>query len=98
MKNKIMTKKEEPIHNKSTVIGKVVSASMDKTISVEIERRIKHPLYNKFISKTSKLMAHDEDNSSKVGDVVALIQSHPISKRKSWSLKKIIKEEKSESR
>ncbi|SVD68291.1 uncharacterized protein METZ01_LOCUS421145 [marine metagenome] len=93
-----MTKKEEPIHNKSTVIGKVVSASMDKTISVEIERRIKHPLYNKFISKTSKLMAHDKDNSSKVGDVVALIQSHPISKRKSWSLKKIIKEEKRESK
>ena len=98
MKNKIMTKKEETTSNKSTVIGKVVSTSMDKTISVEIERRIKHPLYNKFISKTSKLMAHDKDNSSKVGDVVALIQSHPISKRKSWSLKKIIKEEKSESR
>ena len=93
-----MTKKEETTSNKSTVIGKVVSTSMDKTISVEIERRIKHPLYNKFISKTSKLMAHDKDNSSKVGDVVALIQSHPISKRKSWSLKKIIKEEKSESR
>ena len=98
MKNRIMTKKEEATSNKSTVIGKVVSTSMDKTISVEIERRIKHPLYNKFISKTSKLMAHDKDNSSKVGDVVALIQSHPISKRKSWSLKKIIKEEKSESR
>ena len=97
MKNKIMTKKEETTSNKSTVIGKVVSTSMDKTISVEIERRIKHPLYNKFISKTSKLMAHDKDNSSKVGDVVALIQSHPISKRKSWSLKEIIKEEKSES-
>jgi len=92
-----MTKKEEATSNKSTVIGKVVSTSMDKTISVEIERRIKHPLYNKFISKTSKLMAHDKDNSSKVGDVVALIQSHPISKRKSWSLKEIIKEEKSES-
>ena len=97
MKNRIMTKKEEATSNKSTVIGKVVSTSMDKTISVEIERRIKHPLYNKFISKTSKLMAHDKDNSSKVGDVVALIQSHPISKRKSWSLKEIIKEEKSES-
>ena len=94
MKNRIMTKKEEATSNKSTVIGKVVSTSMDKTISVEIERRIKHPLYNKFISKTSKLMAHDKDNSSKVGDVVALIQSHPISKRKSWSLKKIIKEKK----
>jgi small subunit ribosomal protein S17 len=91
-----MSKKEEAKSKKSTVIGKVVSISMDKTISVEIERKIKHPLYNKFISKTSRLMAHDEDNSSKIGDVVALIQSHPISKRKSWSLNKIIKEGKLE--
>ena len=93
-----MTEKVETTSKKSTVTGRVVSISMDKTIRVKIQRRIKHPLYNKFISKTSKLMAHDKDNSSKVGDVVALIQSHPISKRKSWSLKKIIKEEKSESR
>ena len=88
-----MNKKEEKTSKKSTVVGRVVSASMDKTIVVEIERRIKHPLYNKFISKTTKLMAHDEDNSSKVGDVVSLIQSRPISKRKSWSLKKITQEE-----
>jgi len=87
-----MNKKEENKSKKSTVTGRVVSASMDKTIVVEIDRRIKHPLYNKFISKTTKLMAHDEDNSSKVGDVVSLIQSRPISKRKSWSLKKIIRE------
>ena len=89
-----MSEKVEKKSIKSTVIGRVVSNSMDKTISVKIERKIKHPLYNKFISKTSKLMAHDKDNSSKVGDIVALIQSHPISKRKSWSLKKIIKEKK----
>ena len=88
-----MNKKEEKTSKKSTVIGRVVSASMDKTIVVEIERRIKHPLYNKFISKTTKLMAHDEDNSSKVGDVVSLMQSRPISKRKSWSLKKTTQEE-----
>ena len=88
-----MNKKEEKTSKKSTVIGRVVSASMDKTIVVEIDRRIKHPLYNKFISKTTKLMAHDEDNSSKVGDVVSLIQSRPISKRKSWSLKKITQKE-----
>ena len=88
-----MTKKVEKTSKKSTVIGRVVSAAMDKTISVEIERRIKHPLYNKFISKTTKLMAHDEDNSSKVGDLVSLIQSRPISKRKAWSLNKIIQEE-----
>ena len=88
-----MNKKEENKSKKSTVTGRVVSASMDKTIVVEIERRIKHPLYNKFISKTTKLMAHDEGNSSKVGDIVSLIQSRPISKRKSWSLKKTTQEE-----
>ena len=87
-----MTKKVEKTSKKSTVTGRVVSASMDKTISVEIERRIKHPLYNKYIFKTTKLMAHDEDNASKVGDTVSLIQSRPISKRKSWSLRKIIRE------
>ena len=86
----------EKVEKKSNVIGRVVSNSMDKTISVEIERRMKHPLYNKFISKTTKLMAHDEDNSSKVGDLVSLIQSRPISKRKSWSLNKIIQEGKKE--
>ena len=91
-----MTKKEEKTSKKSTVVGRVISTSMDKTIVVEIERRIRHPLYKKFISKTTKLIAHDEDNSSKVGDVVSLVQSRPISKRKSWSLKRITQEEKRE--
>jgi len=91
-----MTKKEERLSKKSTVVGRVVSTSMDKTIVVEIERRIKHPLYKKFISKTTKLIAHDEDNSSKVGDVVSLVQSRPISKRKSWSLEKTTQEQKRE--
>ena len=87
-----MTEKIETISKKSTVTGRVVSTSMDKTISVKIERRIKHPLYNKFIFKTTKLTAHDEENSAKIGDTVSLIQSRPISKRKSWSLNKIIQE------
>jgi len=91
-----MTKKEERLSKKSTVVGRVVSTSMDKTIVVEIERRIKHPLYKKFISKTTKLIAHDEDNSSKVGDVVSLVQSRRISKRKSWSLEKTTQEQKRE--
>ena len=87
-----MTEKVEKTSKKATIIGRVVSNSMNKTITVKIERRIKHPLYNKYIFKTTKLIAHDEDNSSKVGDVVSLIQSRPISKRKSWSLRKIIRE------
>ena len=88
-----MTKKVEATSNKTTVIGRVVSSSIDKTISVEIERKIKHPLYNKYIFRTTKLMAHDEDNASKVGDIVSLIQSRPVSKRKAWSLRKIIQED-----
>ena len=91
-----MSEKVEKKSKKSNVIGRVVSNSMDKTISVEIERKIKHSLYNKFIFKTTKLMAHDENSSSKVGDTVSLIQSRPISKRKSWSLNKIIQEGKRE--
>ena len=76
--------------------GIVISATNDKTIVVKVERRVRHPLYKKFISKTTKLIAHDEDNSSKVGDVVSLIQSRPISKRKSWSLEKTTQEQKRE--
>ena len=91
-----MSEKVERKSKKSTVIGSVVSTSMDKTISSVLDRKIKHPLYNKFIFKTTKLMAHDEDSSSKVGDTVSLIQSRPISKRKSWSLNKIIQEGKRE--
>ena len=88
------TKKEG---NKRTVTGKVVSNSMDKTITVSIERKLKHPLYNKYIFKTSKIMAHDEDSASKVGDIVAIEETRPISKNKSWKLNKIIKESQQES-
>ncbi|SVA73560.1 uncharacterized protein METZ01_LOCUS126414 [marine metagenome] len=64
---------------------------MDKSISVAVERRIKHPLYNKYISKTTKIMAHDQNNDCKVGDIVSLNEIRPISKRKSWALSEIIK-------
>ena len=79
------------IAKKSNIIGKVVSASMDKSINVAVERRIKHPLYNKYISKTTKIMAHDQNNDCKVGDIVSLNETRPISKRKSWALSEIIK-------
>lgn len=82
---------------KRTITGKVVSNSMDKTITVVIERKLKHPLYNKYIFKTSKIMAHDEKGDSKVGDIVAIEETRPISKNKSWTLNKIIKESQQES-
>ncbi len=66
--------------------GKVVSDKADKTITVLVERRLKHPVYKKFIKRSSKFLAHDEDNAAKVGDTVSIIESKPISKRKSWTL------------
>jgi small subunit ribosomal protein S17 len=86
-----MSETTETISKKSNIIGKVVSTSMDKSINVAVERRIKHPLYSKYISKTTKIMAHDQNNDCKVGDIVSLNETRPISKRKSWALSEIIK-------
>ena len=70
--------------------GRVVSDKMDKTISVLIERREKHPIYGKYVSKSSKLKAHDENNEAKQGDTVTIQESRPLSKSKSWALVKIV--------
>lgn len=72
-----------------TLMGKVVSDKMDKTITVLIERRVKHPIYGKYVSKSSKLKAHDEDNTCNIGDVVTIAESRPLSKSKSWTLVKV---------
>lgn len=69
-----------------TLTGKVVSDKMDKTITVLIERRVKHPIYGKYVSKSSKLKAHDENNECKAGDTVTISESRPLSKSKSWTL------------
>lgn len=73
-----------------TRVGRVTSDKMDKSITVAIERRVKHPLYGKFITKTTKLHVHDEDNESRVGDSVEIRESRPISKTKSWTLVRVI--------
>jgi len=69
-----------------TLTGKVVSNKMDKTVTVLIERRVKHELYGKYVSRSSKLKAHDENNDCKIGDVVTIAESRPLSKTKSWAL------------
>ena len=71
-------------------IGVVVSNKMDKSIVVEIERREKHPIYGKFIKKTSRFMAHDEQNDCNIGDTVRIMETRPLSKRKCWRLVEII--------
>ena len=71
-------------------IGVVVSNKMSKSIVVAVERKVKHPIYGKFIKKTTKFMAHDENNESNVGDLVLIAETHPMSKNKNWRLKQII--------
>ena len=71
---------------KRTLIGKVVSDKMDKTVTVLIERHVKHPLYGKIIMRSSKYHAHDESNECGVGDVVTIMETRPLSKLKRWRL------------
>lgn len=73
-----------------TLQGKVVSDKMDKSIVVLIERRVKHPIYGKFMTRTTKLHVHDENNSAVQGDVVSIKECRPISKTKSWTLVDVV--------
>lgn len=71
-------------------VGTVVSDSMDKTVVVAVERTIRHPLYKRTIKRTTKFMAHDEENQAKVGDKVRLMETRPLSKRKRWRVVEIV--------
>ncbi|MDP5033162.1 MAG: 30S ribosomal protein S17 [Paraglaciecola sp.] len=73
-----------------TVQGRVVSNKMDKTITVAVERKVKHPIYGKFIKRTTKLHAHDETNQCSEGDVVTVRECRPLSKSKNWTLVEIV--------
>lgn len=73
-----------------TITGRVVSDKMDKSVSVAIERLIKHPVYGKYIRRTTKVMAHDETNQCKAGDRVQIAEGRPISKNKSWSVVNVV--------
>jgi len=74
-----------------TLTGKVVSNKMDKTVSVLIERLVKHPVYGKYIRRSTKVLVHDENNTCQEGDLVSISQSRPVSKRKSWRLVEVLK-------
>ena len=73
-----------------TLVGKVVSNKMDKTIVVSIERRVPHRIYKKILKRTSKIHAHDKDNMCDIGDIVKIIETRPISKSKAWKLVEVI--------
>ena len=71
-------------------IGKVVSDKMEKTITVEVQRKVKHPIYGKFIGKSNKFTAHDENNDCGIGDTVKIMETIPLSKNKRWRLVEIL--------
>ena len=73
-----------------TLQGRVVSSKMDKTITVLVERQVQHPVYGKFIRRSTKVHAHDENNECRAGDVVVVEQCRPLSKTKTWRLVKVV--------
>lgn len=81
---------EQKQKSERTATGRVVSDKMDKTITVLVERRVKHPVYGKFVRKSTKLHAHDENNECKEGDVVTIAECRPISKNKAWRLVEVV--------
>ena len=84
-----------PAKNTCTLVGKVVSDKRAKTITVLIERRTKHALYGKIVARTSKYHAHDENNECKLGDVVEISESRPISKTKAWMMTRLVEKARS---
>jgi small subunit ribosomal protein S17 len=75
-------------------VGVVVSNKMDKSIVVKVERKVKHPLYGKFVKKSTKFMAHDEKNECNIGDTVRIMETRPLSKNKCWRLVEIVEKAK----
>jgi len=74
--------------------GKVTSNKMQKSITIAIDRKVKHPIYGKFMNKTTKLMAHDEKNEAGIGDLVKIMETRPLSKNKRWRLVEIVEKAK----
>jgi len=80
--------------NRKQRIGIVSSNKMEKTITVVVERRLRHPIYGKFVKKSKKFMAHDENNECQIGDKVRIEESRPLSARKRWNLKEVLEKAK----
>jgi small subunit ribosomal protein S17 len=85
-----MTTATEQSAKGRTLIGEVISIAMNKSITVKIMRQVKHPKYGKYIKKTTKIHAHDEDNTCGLGDKVMIKECRPISKTKAWTLVEVI--------
>jgi small subunit ribosomal protein S17 len=85
-----------PVPGQRLLTGKVVSNKMDKTVAVSVERLVKHPMYGKYVRRTTKLLAHDENNECKEGDTVSIKPCRPMSRRKSWVLVRVVERARAE--
>ena len=85
-----------PVAGQRLLTGKVTSTKMDKTIAVSVERLVKHPTYGKYVRRTTKLLAHDENNECKEGDTVTIKPCRPMSRRKSWVLVRVVEHARAE--
>lgn len=81
---------EEKRNFRKERIGKVVSNKMQKSITVAVDRKVKHPIYGKFVNRTTKFMAHDEENNAGIGDTVRIMETRPMSKNKRWRLVEVV--------
>jgi small subunit ribosomal protein S17 len=82
----------EPSKLARTLVGRVVSNKMDKTVTVRVERRVKHPVYGKYVVRTTKYHAHDASNQVNEGDLVEIAETRPISKTKAWTVKRVVQQ------
>jgi small subunit ribosomal protein S17 len=80
----------ETTSNKRTLIGRVVSDKMDKTVTVLVERKVKHPMYGKVMVRSKKYHAHNDGNSAKAGDLVEIVETRPVSRTKSWAVTSVL--------
>jgi small subunit ribosomal protein S17 len=85
------TEAEKEIRHHQEKVGIVTSAKMQKTIVVEVRRRVQHPVYKRIVTKRSKFMAHDEHGKAHEGDMVRIVESRPLSKNKRWTLKEVLR-------
>jgi small subunit ribosomal protein S17 len=92
MLNQVMSTNEQSL--KKQRVGLVTSNKNDKTITVEVERKLRHPMYSKFVKRNKKFLAHDEKNACGVGDLVRIVESRPLSARKRWRLVEILEKAK----
>src|SRR6059036_1874786 len=85
------TTSEKEVRHRQEKVGIVTSTKMQKTIVVEVRRRVAHPVYKRIVTRRSKFMAHDEHRKAKEGDMVRIVESRPLSKNKRWMLKEVIR-------